>query len=368
MSNQPSLRLLIAGGGTGGHLFPALAVAQAWEERGGTVLFVGTEQGLENRILPTMGKDLVLLKIGRLKGVGVSDKIRTLLKIPQAIFASMGIIRTFAPHAILGVGGYACGPTVLAGWMLGLPTALHEQNAKPGLTNRLLSRVVQRVFVSFPGTETAFAGCSVHLTGNPVRPIFFQQPRHRDPSFKNQDPFSILVFGGSLGATIFSTLVPQALAKLEGLQQSLRIVHQTRATDVEELQKSYQALGIEATVVSFIHEMDAAYRAADLVICRAGATTVAELAATGTPALLIPYPHAADDHQTANAQALTICGGGWMQPQAACTPEWLGHFLKERILNQNDLKQVSEKAKILAKPEAAQQITEQIRQLILAKK
>ncbi|MBF0369907.1 MAG: undecaprenyldiphospho-muramoylpentapeptide beta-N-acetylglucosaminyltransferase [Magnetococcales bacterium] len=359
-------RLLIAGGGTGGHLFPALAVAEAWEADGGEVLFVGTREGLEYRLLPRLNKHLETLKVGRIKGAGLKGRLLTLLGLPLALWSAITIVRRFKPVAVLGMGGFASAPAVAAAWLLRIPTALHEQNAWPGLTNRWLGRFVKRVFISFPDAALAFIGCDTQVSGNPVR-AQFRQSREEGRSLTAEggdDAFKLLVFGGSQGASIFGQVVPEALAALKKTGEiPLKIKHQARKEDVEALKGFYQREEIEAEVLPFIEDMAGSYRQADLVICRAGATTIAELAAMGQAALLIPYPWAADDHQTANALALASPGGAWVCPQDDFSPGWLRDFLLERHNDPKGLELTGAMARKLDNPHAAREIVQELRGL-----
>ncbi len=348
-------RLLIAGGGTGGHLFPALAIAEAWEADGGEVLFVGTPSGLENRLLPQQGKNLALLRVGRIKGGGLTARLRTLLGLPLALLQAVKILRRFRPHVVLGVGGYASAPALVAAALLRLPTAIHEQNAHAGLANRLLGRLVRRIFLSIDAAAPFFPEKRIEITGNPVRAALRRAAD--DPALLAGDrPFQLLVFGGSLGARIFAETVPPALKLLKKTGIPFRVQHQVQETDLERVTEFYRNEGIDAETAPFFTDMVNAYHRADLVICRAGATSLAELITLGKPALLIPYPFAADDHQTANAASLVAVGGGWMQRQGTLTPEWLATFLEERIIDPQGLLTAGRQAKSLARPDAARDI------------
>ncbi|MBF0461328.1 MAG: undecaprenyldiphospho-muramoylpentapeptide beta-N-acetylglucosaminyltransferase [Magnetococcales bacterium] len=370
-------RLIIAGGGTGGHIFPAIAIADAWEAQGGEVLFVGTPHGLESRLLPERGKRLALLTVGQIKGKGLSTRLRTLLGLPGALWSAGRIIRAYRPDVVLGMGGYVSAPTVVAARLLAIPTALHEQNARPGLTNRLLGKLTDRVFVSFaeaipafqaaPADAAAVPGGRVLLTGNPVRAAL-QAASPSDARPLGQRPFRLLVFGGSQGARIFSDRLPPTLQQLKAHGMAVAIRHQVPQADLDTVRAEYERLGITAVVEPFIQDMAEAYREADLVICRAGATTVAELAMMGKPALFIPYPFAADDHQTANALAMVRVNGGWMQPQSALTADWLTAFLQDRMADPAGLLQASQGALSLATPQAAQRILDHLLALVGTKR
>ena len=420
-------KLVIAGGGTGGHIFPAIAIADAWESDGGDVLFVGTHHGLENRILPQRGKPLALLKVGQIKGKGLAARLRTLLGLPVAIFSAVTILRRYRPHVVLGMGGYVSAPTVVAARLLGIPTALHEQNARAGLTNRLLGKITDRVFVSFAetvltfsaqdgpaalerkpsarksgtsasksrtlapksgtsarksGTSARKSGTSPHQnktpaptsgtsprhkrnrqrvrhTGNPVRAALHAEGQ-KEEILSGDRPFRLLVFGGSQGAQVFNGILPPTIQTIKKRGMPVQIRHQVPASDLRQVRAHYERLGIEATTASFFQNMAEAYREADLVICRSGATSVAELAALGKPSLLIPYPFAADDHQTANASAMVDVGGGWMRSQGALSQAWLTEFLLARMADPEGLVTTGRKALTLANPQAATLILENL--------
>ncbi|MBF0622329.1 MAG: undecaprenyldiphospho-muramoylpentapeptide beta-N-acetylglucosaminyltransferase [Magnetococcales bacterium] len=367
MNNAPQ-RLLIAGGGTGGHLFPALAVAEAWEARGGETLFVGTERGLEARILPKMGRNLKTLKVGQLKGGGIIRRLHTVMGLPRALLQAQRIVKQFDPHVVMGVGGYASAPAVAAARLSGRPTALHEQNALPGLANRKLGRWAHRIFISFPEAKSAFIPERTILTGNPVRAAFLeriQTPNTPYPDhFNTMRPLRLLVFGGSQGASIFSEIIPDAIDGLGEKASSVEVRQQARKPEVEALSLRYQQSGITARVSDFINDMATAYQWADLVICRAGATSVAEITAMAKPALLIPYPYATDDHQTANAQSLVDAGGGWMQQQSTLTTEWLTQLLATHLAHPDKLLEVGKQAKKMGRPQAARDIAQHLSDMI----
>ncbi|MEO5364296.1 MAG: undecaprenyldiphospho-muramoylpentapeptide beta-N-acetylglucosaminyltransferase [Magnetococcus sp. DMHC-8] len=360
-------RLIIAGGGTGGHIFPAIAIADAWESGGGEVLFVGTPHGLESRLLPQRGKRLALLTVGQIKGKGWQTRLRTLLGLPMALWSAWQIIRHYRPDVVLGMGGYVSAPTVVAARLLAMPTALHEQNARPGLTNRWLGKIVDQVYVSFaeavrtfqpadiPPEPSAATRTRVVLTGNPVRTALHEEGRPAAMPAGDR-PFHLLVFGGSQGARIFSDLLPPTIRQVRESGMPVAVRHQVPQEDVARVTAEYERLGITAVVAPFFQNMAEAYREADLVICRAGATTVAELAAVGKPALFIPYPFAADDHQTANALATVRVHGGWMQAQSDLTPQWLTEFLLARMADPQGLLEAGRRAATLANPHSAQMI------------
>ncbi|MBF0429344.1 MAG: undecaprenyldiphospho-muramoylpentapeptide beta-N-acetylglucosaminyltransferase, partial [Magnetococcales bacterium] len=356
-------RLLIAGGGTGGHLFPAVALADLWEAGGGETLFVGASGGMECRILPELGKRLITLKVGRIKGGGAMAKIHTVLGLPVAFVGALRAVRDFAPHAVLGMGGYASAPSVVAARLLGIPTLLHEQNAIPGLTNRWLGRLANRVLTGFAQATTFFPQGVAVETGNPVRkefPVPF--PSLVPP--KTSEPLRLLIFGGSQGARIFTEVVPHALIELH--QQGLRfhVRQQARPEDLASVQTLYEQAGIPSETATFFKDMATAYQDAHLVISRAGASSVAELAAVARPSLLIPYEFAADDHQTANAIPLTHAGGAWTQTQKEFNVSWLVEFLRQRYQDPESLVIAGENARTLARPHAATTMMVEILQLL----
>ncbi|MBF0261167.1 MAG: undecaprenyldiphospho-muramoylpentapeptide beta-N-acetylglucosaminyltransferase [Magnetococcales bacterium] len=356
-------KLLLAGGGTGGHLFPALAVADLWEAGGGETLFVGAEGGMECLLIPQHGKRLKTLRVGRLKGSGAVARMRTLLGIPGAILAARRVLRAFQPHAVLGMGGYASAPAVIAARLAGIPTLLHDQNAIPGLTNRRLGRFADRILTGFAQATRYFPPGRAVETGNPVREALVRDVPPLTPPAPGE-PWQILVFGGSQGARIFTEVVPEALTRLQREGFFLKVRQQARPEDVEEVRAAYQAAGIEADIAPFFSEMTRAYREAHLVISRAGASSVAELAATGRPSLLVPYPFAADDHQTANAKPLTDAGGAWTQRQNNFNVSWLTTFLAERLREPRSLEEAGQRARALARPRAAADMMDEILQLL----
>jgi len=301
-------RIMVAGGGTGGHLFPGLAVVEELRRRvpGLEVKFVGTARGIEARVLPSRGEDLDLLKVTPLKGQGVGARFKSLARIPAAMKQASALMREFEPDLVLGVGGYASGPVLLSASLSGRPTAVLEQNAHVGMTNRILARFVDRAYISFEQTEDVFGKTKSRWTGNPVRHEFVEHARLAiaDPEGFESRARSVLVLGGSQGARKLNEDVPRALAQADLANRGLEVVHQTGESMRDEVEAIYRELGIQARVVTFIDEIARAYSNAALVVARAGATTLAELCAIGRPSILVPFPFAADDHQTKNAKAL----------------------------------------------------------------
>ena len=328
------MRLVIAGGGTGGHLFPGIAVAEALldVDPQSQVLFVGTERGIEARAVPKAGFEVKFIEVGGLKRMGLKKRLTTLAQLPSSLFASRAILREFRADAVLGVGGYASGPVLVAARTLGLPTAVCEQNSVPGVTNKLLARIVDRVFVTFDASRAFFPSSKTQLVGNPVRRAFRQAAARDAPSVERGLVFT---FGGSQGARPLNEGAPAALALLHARGKDVRALHQAGKDDVDTVGAAYAKGGVPAEVTPFIDDMVSAYRRAHVVICRAGATSCAELTALGVPAILVPFPQAADDHQTKNARDLERAGACVLLPQSEMTPERLADEIA-RLLDSDD--------------------------------
>jgi len=302
-------KVIIAGGGTGGHVYPALALAAAFRKRDAEVLFVGTRRGMESQAVPRRGFAIDFINVRGLKGKGMWETMKNASLLPRSFIQSVRLLRRFRPDVVIGVGGYASGPAVMAAILMDRATAIAEQNAVSGFTNRILGRFVDAVFVTFAVTARDFPRYKVRVTGNPVRREFYE---HETAVTRDGDRFGILVFGGSQGARRLNHAVTDALGDIRDLFPRLRITHQTGGHDERWVKDAYDAHGVDATVTSFIDDMANAFRRADLVICRAGATTVAELAAAGKAAVLVPYPHAVGDHQRLNARVLADAGAAVM--------------------------------------------------------
>ncbi len=356
------MRVIIAGGGTGGHLFPGIAVAEEFKGRdeGNELLFVGTEKGIEARLLPKLGWPLSFISAEGIKGKGVISRIRALYKLIPGFFESIRIINGFRPDVVIGVGGYASAPMLLAARFLGKRTAIHEQNALPGVTNRTLGKFVERVFISFPDSVGFFPGGKVVVSGNPLRKEILEGLKGK---VKVEGKRSLLIFGGSLGAHRINTVVLEMIRHLDE-PNKWRITHQTGEKDYKETEEGYLGADWQADVRPFIYDMASAYTWADLVICRAGATTVAELTAAGKPAILIPYPFAADDHQRVNAESLVNVGGAVMILEKELTGERLAREV-ERLLGDSEmLKKMGESARKLARVDAAKVVVDGIYKLV----
>jgi UDP-N-acetylglucosamine--N-acetylmuramyl-(pentapeptide) pyrophosphoryl-undecaprenol N-acetylglucosamine transferase len=353
--------MLIAGGGTGGHLFPGLALAEEVKTRHprNDVLFVGTQRGLEMRVVPKSGFPLETIDVGPLKRQGGLGLLRGLGRIPRSLWQSRRILRRFDPDVVVGVGGYASGPVVLAAYLMGIPTAVQEQNALAGFTNRTLGRFAKAIFIAFDEARAGFPRARTHLLGNPIRRAFLDNYLHtKVPG----DRLSILVTGGSQGAHALNVRVAEAIELLAPQMGSkLRIFHQTGTKDVEEISKRYQALestGLQAQAAAFIDDMATAYAGADLLVCRAGATTIAELTVCKKPAILVPFPFAADDHQTVNAKSLVANGAALLMPESELTGEKLAAELRALERDRERLARMGRQSGLLGRPEAAREIAQ----------
>ncbi|RJO68649.1 MAG: undecaprenyldiphospho-muramoylpentapeptide beta-N-acetylglucosaminyltransferase [Myxococcales bacterium] len=329
------MKLLIAGGGTGGHLFSGVATAEALRAEGRhEILFVGTARGLEATLLPKLGWPVRFVTVGGLKRMGPWRTAVNLFKVPLSFLQSLAILLRFKPNVALGVGGYASGPAMLAAWLTGVPTAIVEQNSYPGVTNRLLGRLARAVIIHFERAAEYFPPKKIRRFGNPVRQAFAALAAEEATPMP-EGKLRLLITGGSQGAHAINVAFADAALKLAKMKDRLVIRHQTGEADAEAVRRAYAQAGLAATVEAFIDDMPAAYRAADLVVCRAGAGNCAELAAAGKPALFVPLPTAADDHQTANAAELVGAGGAWMVQQRGFTADYVRDFA-ERLLNKPD--------------------------------
>jgi UDP-N-acetylglucosamine--N-acetylmuramyl-(pentapeptide) pyrophosphoryl-undecaprenol N-acetylglucosamine transferase len=356
------VRLLIAGGGTGGHLFPGIALAREALARdpGSAILFVGSKRGLESRIVPQAGFRLALVPASGVKGLGAAGALRALAVTPLGIVRALGILREFRPDVVVGVGGYASGPVMAAAAVLGLPRAAIEPNAIPGITNRILARVVREIYVAWDETVAAFPPGKAIATGTPMRRgVLEGPPRRRAPG----EPFGVLVFGGSQGAHRINETMIAALGELGEDAKRLRFAHQTGAADLEAVRAAYAARGIAADVAPFFDDMETRYAAADLAICRAGATTVSELAAAGKAAILIPFPFAADDHQTANARVLERGGGAVLIPEKDLTPARLAGAIRAIAFTPGRAEEMGDRARAAGRRDAAAVILARLEKL-----
>jgi UDP-N-acetylglucosamine--N-acetylmuramyl-(pentapeptide) pyrophosphoryl-undecaprenol N-acetylglucosamine transferase len=348
------MRVILAGGGTGGHLFPGLAVAREFRRRDAMteILFVGTDQGIETRVLPREGFPLETIAVRGLKGRGLRGYWDALYRIPAGLVQSLAIVRRFRPDCIIGLGGYASGPLLLAGKFRRIRCAIMEQNLQPGFTNKMLARFVDKIFTSYRETASYLPSQKVLETGNPVR-------WQTLPDVHKSEKFTLLAFGGSAGAHRINTALIDALAQLTDLAPQLRVVQQTGQADFPAMSKAYQSLPFEAEVLPFIEKMDDAYACADLVLCRAGATTVAELTAFGKAAILIPYPYAIYDHQRWNAQALADQGAAEVILDRELSSEALAQRVRAYVADRGRVEAMARAARAMGRPQAAARIVDE---------
>lgn len=339
-------------GGTGGHVFPALAIAEALRAQAITVQWLGTEKGLEARIVPQANIPIHYLSIGGLRGKGWLQLLTAPFKILKAIWQAIRILRQIRPQVIVGMGGFVTGPGGIAAWLLRIPLIIHEQNAIAGLTNRWLAKIATLVLEGFP--HTFLPQFHAIYTGNPIRTTIMAV---NHTAISHSDGLHILIFGGSLGAKALNETVPKALMAVQG---NIIVKHQVGELHISAMQQAYANTTFEAQVVAFIDDMASAYQWADLVICRAGALTVSEVAQVGIPSILIPFPHAVDDHQTHNAQFLHQAGAAILLPQTELTIEKLSNIINELLMNPAKLKTMSIAAKKCAQPSALDNIVKLI--------
>jgi UDP-N-acetylglucosamine--N-acetylmuramyl-(pentapeptide) pyrophosphoryl-undecaprenol N-acetylglucosamine transferase len=354
------VRLLIAGGGTGGHLFPGIAVAEEFlaREKGNEVLFVGTERGIEARVLPRLGFRLACIAAAGIRGKSLLSQVQGVAMLLYGYAQARKILKEFRPDRVLGVGGYASGPVVLAARGMQIPRHIHEQNAIPGFTNKVLARFADRVFVSLAESEQFFPKEKTLLTGNPVRKEILAEALTEAGGEVAAGEFRLLVFGGSAGAHSINQTMTAALPFLSRFRERLHITHQTGENDLAEVRQAYQQEGFRGEALPFIDNMAGAYRAADLIVCRAGATTIAEVTATGKACIFIPFPHAVDDHQRRNAEALLKQGAGFMLLERELSGESLARLVGELIDNPETLAAAGRNARSLARLDAARVIVD----------
>jgi UDP-N-acetylglucosamine--N-acetylmuramyl-(pentapeptide) pyrophosphoryl-undecaprenol N-acetylglucosamine transferase len=349
----PNVRILIAGGGTGGHIIPALAIADELKARhDAEMLFVGTARGLESRLVPQAGYPLELIRVGQLNHVSLGTRLRTLVDLPLGLWQCMRLLRQFRPAVVIGVGGYASGPVMGAAILLRIPTLAFEPNAVPGLANRLVGAWVRAAAVNFEPAARYFHGA--RITGIPVRADFF----HLAPRPAGAAPH-LLVFGGSQGARVLNNLMPKIAASLLAAVPGLTILHQAGACHADATLAAYQSSDAPPDrwrVAAFLDDMPRRFEAADLVLARSGASTVAELSAAGKPAVLVPFPQAADDHQRRNAEVMVQAGAARVLLEPDLTPEQLQGTLVDLLDDPDRLRAMADNARSLAHPDAAQKI------------
>ena len=367
--NEP-LRVIIAGGGTGGHLYPGIAVARELLARrpDARIVFAGTARGIETRVVPREGFALELIRSGGIKGKSMIGRARGAALLPIGMLDSWRLVSAHRPHLVIGVGGFSSGPVVLAAALRGVPTMLLEQNAVPGLTNRLLAPIVQAAAVTFDHTQ-AFFGSKAFVSGNPVRPEFLAAARaHAASGVHDESSGSsitgVLVFGGSQGAHAINVAMAEAAVELAAGGSHLRLTHQTGEQDVEMVRAAYRRAGLEAEVEPFLFDMGRRIGQADLIVCRAGATTLAEIAAAGKAAILVPLPSATDDHQRKNADALAATGAAEVLLQAEATGPVLARRILSLAADPDARARLGRAAGSLAKPDAARVIVDRALELI----
>jgi len=347
------MRAILAGGGTGGHVIPALAIAHALKEGyHAEVLFIGTPRGIENRLVPAAGYPLKLTKVGALKNVSLVTRLKTSFDLPRAIWDSHRMISEFRPDVMIGVGGYASGPAMFAGALSGIPTLAFEPNFVPGFANRVVAPMVSAAAVHFPETGRYFR--RFVITGVPVRKAFFESGHQT----RGVRPPTLLVFGGSQGAHSINQVMIQSLSSLQTQVPGLHVIHQTGERDYNEAQVAYLAAGGSAEVYPFIDDMPGAFARSDVLLCRSGASTVAEVTAAGKPAIFVPFPRAADDHQKRNAEALQCAGAALMIEENALTPDRLVADVTAVLRDTTRFERMRDVARSLAHPNAAHQIAE----------
>lgn len=363
MSKKPVLKLLVAGGGTGGHILAGVAIADVWRDKQGPlaeVLFVGAQGGLEERLVPKAGYRLIGLKIGTLNGVGVKRKMKTLFQLPFAFLHAFWILLRYRPDRVIGVGGYSSGPMVFAAKvfrLLGVLSAkigILEQNSVMGLTNRILAKVADILFLVFPGMESQFVGKQVRVTGNPIRSSMKPMPSAA------RDPFTLFIFGGSQGATGINQLVIDALPYLASQGATFRFIHQTGERDFERVRDAYARLAINARVERFIYDMPDVYQQASLLICRSGSSTLAEIAAVGRAAILIPFPGASDQHQEKNALVYSEAGAAVLLNQLNSNGKDLASQVQKLMADSHIIAQMEQNVTRFFKPTAAEDLVTEL--------
>jgi UDP-N-acetylglucosamine--N-acetylmuramyl-(pentapeptide) pyrophosphoryl-undecaprenol N-acetylglucosamine transferase len=348
------MRAILAGGGTGGHVIPALAIANELKKSyGAEVLFIGTARGIENRLVPAAGYPLQLVRVGALKNVSLMTRARTAFDLPRAVWDASRMLNEFAPDVVIGVGGYASGPAMLAALVKHIPTLAFEPNVVPGFANRVVARFVAGAAVHFEETAKYFRHAEV--TGVPVRQAFFEIPALEINKKRGGVP-TLLVFGGSQGAHAINEAMIRCLPELRRQAPGMHIIHQTGERDYNDALAAYASLGESAEVFKFIEDMPAAFARADLVVCRSGASTVAEITAAGKPAVFVPFPRAADDHQRVNAEALARSGAAVVVEESKLEGVWLAETIAALLGDPRRLQAMSEAARGLAHPEAARDI------------
>lgn len=357
-----AVRVMIMAGGTGGHVFPALAVAEVLRNQGCQVDWLGVPESFESRTVPKYGFPIHWIKARRFRGQGKKAILMAPVYLTLAMWQAAKVLRSVKPDVVLGMGGFVTAPGGVVTRLMGLPLVIHEQNAVPGMSNRWLGKIASSVLQAFPGS---FAEkYRAKLIGNPVRENIINLPSPEE-RFNDREGCKLLVIGGSLGALVLNETVPDAIAVMEK-ETRPEVWHQAGKGKLEMALAAYEKAGVKAKVSEFVDDMDAAYQWADLIICRAGALTVAELAAVGLPAILVPYPHAVDDHQTKNASHLQVAGAGVIIPQSELTAKYLAEILEPIVSSAETRLAMAKKGKKLAKPHAAEDVANECLRMVAA--
>jgi UDP-N-acetylglucosamine--N-acetylmuramyl-(pentapeptide) pyrophosphoryl-undecaprenol N-acetylglucosamine transferase len=343
-------------GGTGGHIFPGLAVAEALRERDWQVHWLGGPGSMESQLVPPRGFAFETIAFSGVRGKGLKTLFLLPLRLLKAFAQSIAVVRRVKPDVVVGLGGYITFPAGLMSVLLGKPLVLHEQNSIAGMANRVLASMADRVFTAFPNVLAKGA-----WVGNPLRAGFLAQPEPQERMVGRSGPLRLLVVGGSLGARALNDIVPKALATIPSEQRPI-VLHQSGAKQIDELRSNYAAAGVQAELTPFIEDTARAYADADLIVCRAGASTVTELAAVGCAAVFVPFPSAVDDHQTTNAKFLVDAGGGWLVQQRDLTPEWLAQLLQ--TVQRPELIRRAQAAKAMQKTSATAQVVAACEELV----
>ena len=354
MSSHTPCALVMAGG-TGGHIFPGLAVAEALRERGWRVHWLGAPNSMESRLVPPRGFALETIDFGGVRGKGLKTMFLLPLRLQRAFWQAFQVVRRVQPDVLVGLGGYITFPGGMMGTLLGKPLILHEQNSVAGMANKVLSSIADRVFTAFPNVMN-----KAQWVGNPLRAGFLTQPAPEQRFAERRGPLRLLVVGGSLGAKALNDTVPKALALLPEAERPT-VIHQSGEKQIDALRAGYAAAGVQAELTPFIEDTAQAFADADLIVCRAGASTVTEIAAVGAAALFVPFPSAVDDHQTTNARFLADHGAAWLVPQPELTPEALARTL--RTVQREQLQEMASKAKTMQKTDAVAAVVAACEQL-----
>jgi UDP-N-acetylglucosamine--N-acetylmuramyl-(pentapeptide) pyrophosphoryl-undecaprenol N-acetylglucosamine transferase len=362
---NPPLGVVFAGGGTGGHLFPAIAIAEEFQDRNpeSRILFISSGRPIEEKVLSKTGFEKLIIHVEGIKGKRMWVKLKSLIILPKGLFSAMGLLMRFKPDVVIGMGGYSAGPVILSAWMLRISRVICEQNKLSGVTNRLLSYFADRIYVSYEDTSLTSSAEKIRLTGNPVRKEIVKKLRPHEKSLTGSQQFTVLVLGGSQGAHGLNRAVIDALQFLKNPGKYF-FVHQSGALDEDMVKKAYRENNIAHMAAAFFDDMACLYRSADLVICRSGATTVAEVTIAGSAVIFVPFPHAADNHQVFNAKPLVDAGAAEMILEHQISPKSLSEKIEYYASHPEALAKMKDKIGRFGKPDAAQRIVEDIYQLL----